>query len=77
MLTGRAEKEDVITARDYGINEYVIKPFTAGTIYSRLERLIEAPQQFVLSQYYTAPTAAATAAKALPTRTALSAAKRR
>jgi len=55
MLTGRAEKEDVITARDYGINEYVIKPFTAKTIYSRLERLIEVPRQFVLSQYYVGP----------------------
>ena len=55
MLTGRAEKEDVITARDYGINEYVVKPFTAKTVYSRLERLIEAPRQFVLSQYYIGP----------------------
>lgn len=55
MLTGRAEKEDVIMARDFGINEYVVKPFTAKTVYSRLERLIEAPKQFVLSQYYIGP----------------------
>jgi len=55
MLTGRAEKEDVIMARDFGINEYVVKPFTAKTVYSRLERLIEKPKQFVLSQYFIGP----------------------
>ena len=55
MLTGRAEQIDVTMARDYGINEYVVKPFTAKTIYSRLERLIEQPRGFVVSEGFVGP----------------------
>lgn len=55
MLTGRAEEADVLTARDYGINEYVVKPFTAKTVFARLERLIEMPRDFVLSQNFVGP----------------------
>jgi hypothetical protein len=55
MLTGRAEVSDVITARDYGINEYVVKPFTAKTIYNRLERIIEQPKGFVVAKNFVGP----------------------
>ena len=55
MLTGRAEQVDVFLARDRGINEYVIKPFTARSIYSRLERIIEQPRNFVLSSSFIGP----------------------
>jgi two-component system, chemotaxis family, chemotaxis protein CheY len=55
MLTGRAEQTDVFMARDYGINEYVVKPFTARSIYSRLERLIEQPRNFVVSEDFIGP----------------------
>jgi DNA-binding response OmpR family regulator len=55
MLTGRAEKVDVATARNYGINEYVIKPFTAKSIYSRLERIIEQPRGFVVAKSFVGP----------------------
>ena len=39
MLTGRAEVNDVQEARDMGVNEYVVKPFSAKTVYDRLEQL--------------------------------------
>jgi len=55
MLTGRAEQADVVTARDSGINEYVIKPFSARTIYDRLERLIEKPRDFIISAPFIGP----------------------
>ena len=55
MLTGRAEMSDVFQARDYGINEYVIKPFTAKSIYNRLERIIEKPRSFVVSTTFVGP----------------------
>ncbi len=55
MLTGRAEQTDVITARNYGMNEYVLKPFSAKTVYSRLERLIEAPRNFVVCDTFVGP----------------------
>lgn len=55
MLTGRAEESDVETARDQGINEYVVKPFSANTIFSRLERIIEHPRNFVVSNGFIGP----------------------
>ena len=55
MLTGRAEQVDVFLTRDFGINEYVIKPFTARTIFNRLERLIETPRPFVISENFVGP----------------------
>ena len=56
MLTGRAEQADVATARDTGINEYVVKPFSAQTIYDRLERIIEKPRNFVAAPTFVGPT---------------------
>jgi len=55
MLTGRAERADVAMARDTGINEYVVKPFSAKTIYDRLERLIEKPRYFVAAPSFVGP----------------------
>jgi two-component system, chemotaxis family, chemotaxis protein CheY len=55
MLTGRAEKHDVMIARDHGISEYVVKPFSARSLYARLERLFENPRDFVVSASFTGP----------------------
>lgn len=55
LLTGRAEETDVVTARDHGINEYVLKPFNAEMLFSRLERLIEQPRNFVVAGSFTGP----------------------
>ncbi len=55
MLTGRAEQADVVTARNAGVNEYVVKPFTAKTIFTRLERLVENPRHFIVSTNFVGP----------------------
>lgn len=55
MLTGRAEQDDVCAARDAGINEFVVKPFSAKSIYQRIERIIEHPRQFVISPSFVGP----------------------
>jgi two-component system chemotaxis response regulator CheY len=55
MLTGHAEQTDVATARDNGINEYVVKPFSAHTIYARLERMVEHPRNFVVAESFVGP----------------------
>lgn len=55
MLTGRAEIPDVYTARDFGINEFVVKPFTAKTIFNRIQRIIEHPRPFVLAPNFIGP----------------------
>lgn len=55
MLTGRSEERDVIQARDAGVTEYIIKPFTAQGLYDRIKSVIENPRGFVLSDIYTGP----------------------
>ncbi len=55
MLTGRGELADVQAARDVGITEFVVKPFTAQTLYMRLEQIIDNPRNFVVSNHYVGP----------------------
>lgn len=55
MLTGRGEMSDVQTARDVGITEFVVKPFSAQTLYNRLEQIIDHPRSFVISSTYVGP----------------------
>lgn len=55
MLTGRAEQRDVETARDAGVHEYVVKPFTVRTVFNRVQQLVENPRNFVLSSHYVGP----------------------
>ena len=55
MLTGRMEQTDVQKARDNGIHEYVVKPFSAQTIYNRLERIVEFPRYFVVGKEFVGP----------------------
>ncbi len=55
MLTGRGELSDVQAARDLGITEFVVKPFSAQTLFNRLEQVIDHPRNFVLSQAFIGP----------------------
>jgi two-component system chemotaxis response regulator CheY len=55
MLTGRAETIDVKAARDMGINEFVVKPFSAKAIYLRLERIVEKPRYFIVAESFVGP----------------------
>lgn len=55
MLTGRMEQSDVQAARDSGIHEYVIKPFSAKNIYNRLERIVDFPRYFVVGGNFVGP----------------------
>ncbi len=55
MLTARAEKDDVIEARDTGITEFLVKPFTAKTLYNRLEHVIDFPRDFIVAEHYVGP----------------------
>jgi two-component system chemotaxis response regulator CheY len=49
MLTGYAEYNRVLEARDFGITEFVVKPISAAVIYKRLVSLIENPRPFIKS----------------------------
>ena len=55
MLTGNAEAEQVSAARDAGINEYLIKPFTVKSLCQRIEEIIEKPREYVVSSGYKGP----------------------
>ncbi len=55
MLTGRGSAIDVQTARDCGVNEYLLKPLNAKTIVHRISEIVERPRPFVLSQGFTGP----------------------
>ena len=55
MLSGKGERSDVIKARDAGVNEFLVKPFSARSIYQRLERLIEHPRPFIISPQFHGP----------------------
>jgi len=55
MLTGNAEAHQVIQARDAGVNEYLVKPFTVKDLCSRLKEIIENPREFVIAPVYKGP----------------------
>jgi two-component system chemotaxis response regulator CheY len=40
MATGRSDKEQVKEAISFGVNNYIIKPFDAGTMKKRIEAVI-------------------------------------
>lgn len=49
MLSGNSERPQVETARDSGVTEYVMKPFTAKSLCSRIIAVIDNPRSFVMS----------------------------
>lgn len=55
MMTGFSEKRRVIQARDAGVTEFLVKPFTAKDLYKRVEEIIERPRQFVRSEDFFGP----------------------
>lgn len=55
MLTGNGEISDIQTARDVGVTEYVIKPFTAKALCDRICLVIENPRKFIVSTVFNGP----------------------
>ncbi len=47
MMTGYSHRARVERARDIGVTEFLVKPFTAKDLYTRIEQLIERPRKFV------------------------------
>jgi two-component system, chemotaxis family, chemotaxis protein CheY len=47
LMTGFSEKKRVVQARDAGVTEFLVKPFTARDLYKRISQIIERPRQFV------------------------------
>jgi two-component system chemotaxis response regulator CheY len=55
MLTAYAERDHVEAARDAGISEFIVKPFTAKTISNRIIQVIDNPRSFIDVPDYVGP----------------------
>jgi DNA-binding response OmpR family regulator len=55
LMSGYSQKRRVIAARDAGITEFLVKPFTANALYQRIEQLVESPRDFVRNESYFGP----------------------
>lgn len=41
MVTAEAKKEQIIAAAQAGVNGYIVKPFTAGTLKTKLDKVFD------------------------------------
>jgi two-component system chemotaxis response regulator CheY len=41
MVTAEAKKEQIVMAAQAGVNGYIVKPFTAGTLSAKLDKIFE------------------------------------
>ncbi|TAK99484.1 MAG: response regulator [Rhodospirillaceae bacterium] len=55
MLSAAADRQNVEEARDRGVNDFMGKPFAVENIYKVLQRIIDTPRQFVVTQAYFGP----------------------
>lgn len=55
MMTGYSALPRVITARDKGTTEFLVKPFSASDLARRLEHIINKPRDFVDAPDYFGP----------------------
>ena len=43
MVTARSVKEDILTAMEAGVNNYIVKPFTPQVLKEKIDALLTAP----------------------------------
>jgi two-component system chemotaxis response regulator CheY len=55
MITGHTEKHRVEEARDAGVTEFLAKPITAHSLFSRIAEIVERPRAFVRCEAYFGP----------------------
>lgn len=55
MVSGRNSEEEIRTANDSGINEYLVKPFNTRSMLARIFAMVELPRQFVVSSDFVGP----------------------
>lgn len=55
MISAHATRFHVLAARDAGVNEYLVKPYSAAGLYSRMRAVIERPRRYVRTKTYFGP----------------------
>jgi len=55
MLTGHSERTRVMSARDAGVTEFMVKPISAKALYQRILNVIANPRPFIKTETYFGP----------------------
>ncbi len=55
MVTGHGTMARILTARDAGVTEYVIKPLAPKALFDRIVAVIERPRRFVRTKIFFGP----------------------
>jgi two-component system chemotaxis response regulator CheY len=55
MITGHTEKHRVVAARDAGVTEFLAKPITAQSLFTRIAEIVDRPRAFVRCDTYFGP----------------------
>ena len=55
MVSGYTEKHRVVAARDAGVTEFLAKPVTPQSLYSRIAEIVERPRPFIRCPTYFGP----------------------
>lgn len=55
MISGHTEQGRVEAARDAGVTEFLAKPVTTQSLYSRIAEIMERPRAFIRSNSYFGP----------------------
>jgi two-component system, chemotaxis family, chemotaxis protein CheY len=55
LMTGYSAQARVMRARDTGVTEFLVKPFTATALAKRITHVINMPRDFIAAPAYTGP----------------------
>ncbi len=55
LVSGFSEKPRIFHARDTGVTEFLVKPFSARDLYRRVSHIIEKPRQYIRSEDFFGP----------------------
>ena len=55
LITGKGTMDEVKLARDSGITEFLLKPFTVAKLREKLIEVVENPRNFIISRGYVGP----------------------
>lgn len=66
MLTAHSDGRDIRIARDAGISEFLIKPFSAKTLMERVHAVVEDPRALILCKSFVGPDRRRSSSLSLP-----------
>jgi DNA-binding response OmpR family regulator len=55
MLTGHSERKRVMSARDAGVTEFMVKPISAKGLHQRIVNVIANPRRYIKTKTYFGP----------------------